>query len=224
MLVISFSFPYLFQYAHLIFWFLFPDYCTGLVHRYFFSTHFFLFVTYRTSTALLRVFFLVVTKSHYRERKWICFYLTKIDDKISSLVSTRSFGEIQVNRTVSTHDTWYTHYRFSASTNPLSIKNGIFIRDRLRVALVPALPTVIVNTIQYVAVFCTNKDATRLSLLKYTYVIPFYFGLCLDIISIVLIYIRTWNLLSWIMRVKQVLLNYMLQHIHCRCTVSQNDI
>lgn len=221
MLVISFSFPYFFQYAHLTFWFLFSDYCTGLVHRYLFSTHFFLFVIYRTSTALLRVFFFVVTKSHYRERKWICFCLTKIDDKISSLVS---FREIQVNRTVSTHDTWYTHYRFSASTNPLSIKNGIFIRDRLRVALVPALPTVIVNTIQYVAVFCTNKDATRLSLLKYMYVILFCFGLCLEIISIVLMYIRTWNLLSWIIRVKRVLLNYMLQHIHCRCTVSQNDI
>lgn len=209
MLVISFSFSYFFQYAHLTFWLSFPDYCSCLVHRYLFLTHFFLF-TYGTSTALLRVFFLVVTKSHYRERKWICFCLTKIDDKISSLVPTRSFWETQVNRTVSTHNTWYTHYRFSASTNPLSIKNGIFIRDRLRVALVPAPPTVIVNTRQYVAVFCTNKDATRLSLLKYMYVISFCFGLYLEIISIVLICIRTRNLLSWIIRLKQVLLNYML--------------
>lgn len=191
MLVISFSFSYFFQYAHLTFWFLFPDYCTCLVHRYLFSTHFFQFVTYRMSTVLLHVL---------------------------------HTGEIQVNRTVSTHNTWYTHYRFSASTNPLSIKNGIFIRYRLRVALVPAPPTVIVNTIQYVAVFCTNKDATRLSLLKYMYVIPFCFGLCLEIISIVLTCMRTRNLLSWIIRVKRVLLNYMLQHIYCCCTVSRNDI
>lgn len=75
-------------------------------------------------------------------REIVCraFRSTEIEDNtflvhFNTFIS-RNAGES--SNKASAHDTWYTRYRFSASTNPLSIKNGVFIRDRLRRAFVQA--------------------------------------------------------------------------------------